>query len=327
MGLDERDAVAGLALEHGSSDTVGESARRAGAPDEEVPVLRDRGEIVSRFAKPPRIDGRDDDRLRAERICGLGKRRTGVSWPKNAMRQAALAEQEAERDKPEVVALAGGTREHRERPSPRAPASSQAQEAAADQARREVLLGGRGLASLPAVADLTKEGQDETFQEGAQGELGDRRVKRALALRSSNASSAAARRSTRSASTGMRRGAGAEAPAPSSLDAARPATRAPAWDGAADPAVAVPCPVSPARWGYSRASLAASAVAIPLVAKAGQFPDPRLVLGGVKPVARLGAPRLRNPYGAPTRGSCRGSTPTRRLSSPIRSAGKRSSGL
>jgi IstB-like ATP binding protein len=69
----------------------------------------------------------------------------------------------------EWAELFGDEVQHGDRLKPQVPAASQAEQPSAQHAGGEVLLGDRGVASLPALAELLEVGHDHLAQERLHG--------------------------------------------------------------------------------------------------------------------------------------------------------------
>ena len=81
---------------------------------------------------------------------------------------------------PEVVALARRAGQQRARPHAAVPAPGQRDQPPAQHHAREVLLRDRGLAALPALAQLAQVGQQHVARQGVEAQPGDEQVEHDL---------------------------------------------------------------------------------------------------------------------------------------------------
>ena len=96
------------------------------------------------------------------------------------MRQPSLAQREPEQQQPEVVALARRAGQQRARPAPRSQPRASATSRPRSTDAREVLLRDRGLAALPALAELVQVGQQHVARQGVEAQPGDEQVEHDL---------------------------------------------------------------------------------------------------------------------------------------------------
>src|SRR6185437_1248327 len=93
------------------------------------------------------------------------------------------AQREPEADQPQVVELAGRACEQRQRSAALTPVACQAQEAAADDVRREVLLGYGRLPGAPALSEVDEVAEHDLLKQCLEGEGGQRAVEHAVRRR------------------------------------------------------------------------------------------------------------------------------------------------
>ena len=104
----------------------------------------------------------------------------GVSAPKNEIRHPCWRSSRPNMIKPDVVALAGRPREHRERPSAPPPATREREQSPSDQVRREMLGRDRNLSGSPARAQIAQVGDQHLRQRRVEAEPAEQVVQHAL---------------------------------------------------------------------------------------------------------------------------------------------------
>ena len=174
--------------------------------------------------------GGENDGSRGNGIDGALDRRDGSVRPEQDDPPTRRPQRDAEQNEWEVVPFARGAGEQRDRPGPSAPASGHAEQAAAEEIAREVLVGDRQLAGRPAVAEPAQGRSDDLAEDGLRGEGRERAVedrRSPPARRSVRALPAALRRCP--ASLAVAAGSGAASPSSAACAASAADSPCPRW--------------------------------------------------------------------------------------------------
>ena len=119
----------------------------------------------------------------------------GVSAPRNVIRQPCSRRASPKMRRPRSCRSPGGHASTARGPAPRSQPAGQAEQAAAEHIRGEVLLRDRDVSPRPAVAELAQERQHDALEDGVDRVLGQQAVEGARARPASSSRSIASRSS------------------------------------------------------------------------------------------------------------------------------------
>ena len=142
--------------------------------------LGDLGQAVARARGLGGGRGREHDQRGLQQTGRLGDGCERRVRPQERDAPAPAPQCQTEADQPQVVLVAGQTRQQCQRRAAAAPAASEAEQPAAQHGARKMLLPDRRLAAFPALPELAEVGQHSIAQDGVQGEGGQQPVERSM---------------------------------------------------------------------------------------------------------------------------------------------------